>query len=134
MKNLILNLKKQYFEEIKKGIKKWEYRLCTPYWDKRLINKNYDKVIIKLGYPKDSEKEKILIFNYRGYEIQEILHEHFGKEVVQVYAIKLHEDIKTCANCGRVLTKEEIEYYHNFCDNCESEIHNELMSEIYNVR
>ena len=108
--------------------------MCTPYWDKRLINKNYDKVIIKLGYPKDSEKEKILIFNYRGYEIQEILHEHFGKEVVQVYAIKLHEDIKTCANCGRVLTKEEIEYYHNFCDNCESEIHNELMSELYNVR
>lgn len=91
MKPLILNLKKEYFEEIKKGIKKWEYRLCTPYWDKRLINKNYDKVIIKLGYPKNSEIEKILEFKYLGYEIKNIQHKHFGDDFVNVYAIKLGE-------------------------------------------
>ena len=91
MKNLVLNLKKEYFQEIKLGIKTEEYRLCTPYWQKRLENKNYDKVIIKLGYPKNSEIEKILEFKYLGYEIKTIKHKHFGSDPIKVYAIKLEE-------------------------------------------
>lgn len=94
MKNLVLNLKREYFEQIKLGIKTEEYRLCTPYWQKRLENKNYDKVIIKLGYPKNSEIEKILEFKYLGYEIKTIKHKHFGSDPVKVYAIKLKKEGK----------------------------------------
>ena len=130
MKSLILNLKKEYFQEIKSGAKKEEYRLCTPYWQKRLENKNYDKVIIKLGYPKHLEVEKILEFKYLGYEIKTIKHKHFGNDPVKVYSIKLESSIKACANCGKVLTEEEIEYYNHFCDNCESETHEELINEL----
>ncbi|MGL4652641.1 hypothetical protein [Cetobacterium sp.] len=132
MKILTLNLKREYFEQIKSGIKTEEYRLCTPYWSKRLEGKTFDKILIKLGYPKNSEIEKILEFKYSGYEIKTIKHKHFGNDPVKVYAIKLESSIKTCVDCGRVLTKEEIEYYHNICDSCESEIHNQLMSELYN--
>ncbi|MGL5229965.1 MAG: hypothetical protein ACRC8F_03995 [Cetobacterium sp.] len=89
MKILTLNLKREYFEQIKLGIKTEEYRLCTQYWQKRLENKKYDKVILKLGYPKNSEIEKILEFKYLGYEIKTIKHKHFGENPVKVYAIKL---------------------------------------------
>ena len=133
MKTLTLNLKREYFEQIKSGIKTEEYRLCTPYWSKRLENKNYDKVVIKLGYPKNSEIEKILEFKYSGYEIKTINHKHFGNDPVKVYAIKLNKNIKTCANCGIVLTKEEVEYYDNLCDNCESSIHEYLMEEMLRI-
>lgn len=130
MKSLTLNLKREYFEQIKSGIKTEEYRLCTPYWSKRLKGKTFDKIIIKLGYPKNSEIEKILEFKYLGYEIKTIKHKHFGSDPVKVFAIKLETNIKTCVDCGRVLTKEEIEYYHNLCDNCESKMHEELMKEV----
>lgn len=89
MKNLILNLKREYFEQIKSGIKTEEYRLCTPYWQKRLEGKSFDKVIIKLGYPKNSEIEKIMEFTWRGYKKKKILHKHFGEDPVKVYAIKV---------------------------------------------
>ena len=91
MKILTLNLKREYFEQIKSGIKTEEYRLCTPYWQKRLENKNYDKVIIKLGYPKNNEIEKIMEFPWRGYKKKKILHKHFGSYPVMVYAIKVEE-------------------------------------------
>lgn len=89
MKILTLNLKREYFEQIKSGIKTEEYRLCTPYWQKRLENKNYDKVVIKLGYPKNSEIEKIMEFTWKGYKKRKITHKHFGNDPVKVYAIKL---------------------------------------------
>lgn len=89
MKTLTLNLKREYFEQIKSGIKTEEYRLCTPYWQKRLENKNYDKVIIKLGYPKNCEVEKIMEFPWRGYKKKKITHKYFGSTPVKVYAIKI---------------------------------------------
>lgn len=130
MKVLILNLKKEYFEQIKSGIKTEEYRLCTPYWSKRLEGKTFDKIIIKLGYPKNSETKKILEFNYSGYEIKTIKHKHFGSNPVKVYSIKLKSNIKTCTNCSKVLTRKEIEYYDNVCDCCESKIHEQLINEL----
>lgn len=87
--NLILNLKREYFEQIKSGIKTEEYRLCTPYWQKRLEGKTFDKIIIKLGYPKNSEVEKIMEFTWRGYKKRKITHKHFGYTPVKVYAIKV---------------------------------------------
>lgn len=89
MANIIFNLKKQYFDDIKNGIKKEEYRLCTPYWKKRLENKKFNKIEIRLGYPKNSEENKILIFPWRGYTIKKIKHPHFGNDPVKVYAIKI---------------------------------------------
>ena len=130
MKTLTLNLKREYFEQIKSGIKTEEYRACTPYWSKRLEGKTFDKIVIKLGYPKNSEIEKILEFKYLGYDIKTIKHKHFGDDSVKVYSIKLESSIKACVNCGKVLTEEEIEYYNHFCDNCESEIHEELINEL----
>lgn len=41
MKILTLNLNKEYFNEIKSGIKKEEYREVKDYWTKRLKQK-YD--------------------------------------------------------------------------------------------
>lgn len=91
MANIIFNLKKQYFDDIKNGNKKEEYRLCTPYWQKRLENKKFNKIEIRLGYPKNSEENKILIFPWRGYTIKKIKHPHFGIVPVEVYAIKIEK-------------------------------------------
>lgn len=92
-KILILAVKRQYFDEIKSGVKKEEYRLIKDHWTKRL-KKNYDEVHITLGYPKKDDKDKILKFKFTGYEEKEILHKEFGDEAVKVYAIKLQEKIK----------------------------------------
>lgn len=89
MKVLIFNLKTEYFQEIKSGVKKEEYRLCNPYWTKRLAGKNFSKVIVKLGYPKKDDKDKEIIFPWNGYKIKTISHKHFGSTPVKVFAIKL---------------------------------------------
>lgn len=91
--DLVLNLKSQYFLEIKAGTKKEEYRQCTPYWQKRIEGKSFDKVIIKLGYPKNSETNKILKFKWNGYKKKKIKHIHFGEKEVEVYAIRLGDKI-----------------------------------------
>lgn len=121
MKSLILNLKREYFEQIKSGIKTEEYRLCTPYWRKRLEGKTYHKIILKLGYPKNSEIDKILEFKYLGYSKKKIKHKNFGVEEVEVYALKLISNDK-CIKCGCLLTIEEKKYYEIRCENCESKI------------
>lgn len=92
MKVLRLAVRKEYFEQIKAGIKKEEYRLIKPYWIKRLA-KEYDQVWITLGYPKKIEKEKVLKFKYAGFCSKKINHKEFGISDVEVYAIKLGEKI-----------------------------------------
>lgn len=87
--NLILHVRKEYFNKIKNGEKKFEYRLFNDYWKKRLDNKEFDNVIIQLGYPKVSEKDKTLKFKYQGYKIEKIKHKEFGAKPVKVFAIKL---------------------------------------------
>lgn len=89
MKTLTLNLKKEYFDQIKSGSKKYEYRLKKDFWTKRLINKNYDRIVIKMGYPKNSELEKIIEFPYKGYKEEIIKHKEFGDIPVNVYSIIL---------------------------------------------
>jgi hypothetical protein len=86
-KKLTLNLKDVYFQEIKSGVKKYEYRLLTPYWEKRLINKFYEEIILKSGYPKKDNMEKQIVRPWLGYEIQTINHPHFGVNAVKVFAI-----------------------------------------------
>jgi hypothetical protein len=91
MKNLVLNLKGEYFDQIKDRIKVWEYRLLTPYWEKRLMDgnkyKKFDKVIIKRGYPKRDDHTRQLVRKFITIRRETITHPHFGSEPVKVFCI-----------------------------------------------
>lgn len=87
MSNLVLPVKRIYFEQMRDGTKKVEYRLTTPFWRKRLEGKKYDRVVITLGYSKKDDIERRLIFPWRGFTVQTITHPHFGNEPVKVFAI-----------------------------------------------
>jgi len=70
-KILHLNVKKEWFDKIKSGEKKCEYREFKDYWITRLLNdkglpKKFDLIIFKNGYKKDSEK---LIFKHKITEV-----------------------------------------------------------------
>lgn len=86
-KDLILPVKRIYFEQMRDGTKLAEYRLCTPFWGKRLQGRKYDRVVITLGYPKRDDTERRLVFPYRGYTMEVITHPHFGADPVSVFAI-----------------------------------------------
>ena len=66
MAMLHLNLKGEYFHEVKAGTKPKEYRLCTPYWSKRLVGRQYDGILVKHAYPGADDKDKILERPWRG--------------------------------------------------------------------
>ena len=87
MPDLHLNLKGEYFNQIKSGEKLCEYREITPYWTKRLQGRFYDNIYIKRGYPKKDDKDNIIIRPWKGYLKRRIQHEHFGDDSVNVYAI-----------------------------------------------
>ena len=91
MTTLYLNLKKEYFDQIKSGVKKEEYREIKPYWEKRL-DKQYDTIMITLGYPEQRNETNSIAFPWRGYEIKTITHPLFGNNPTEVYAIKLEKD------------------------------------------
>lgn len=59
MKTLTLPLKKQWFDLIKAGIKKEEYRETSAYWTSRLLK---DCLVLTLGYPKADDTERRLEF------------------------------------------------------------------------
>jgi hypothetical protein len=90
MKTLHLNLNGCYFDQIKSGEKKYEYRLYTDYWVKRLTNNDYDKILIKRGYPRSDDKERIIERPWRGFEIDVIQHVLFGEKPVTVFAIRVN--------------------------------------------
>jgi len=72
MKTLTLPLKKKWFDMIKSGVKKEEYRLFNEYWYKRFckdndgggfyIRRDFDRLVFTLGYPKADDKERRLEF------------------------------------------------------------------------
>lgn len=67
-KVLHLTLKKKWFDMIKAGEKKEEYREIKPYWSKRLIWKNdmlrdFGYVLFKNGYSKDAPQ---MLFEVKG--------------------------------------------------------------------
>lgn len=85
-KVLYLSLKKEWFDMIKSGEKKEEYREITPYWIKRLTGldsniyeistlimtgkpvpmKQYTHVHFTLGYPKKDDYDKHMIFEIKS--------------------------------------------------------------------
>ncbi|WP_426106330.1 hypothetical protein [Massilia sp. TSP1-1-2] len=85
--DLILPVKREYFEQMCDGTKKAEYRLCTPYWLKRLQGRKYDRVVVTMGYPKRDDTERRLVVPYRGYTMEVITHAYFGPDPVSVFAI-----------------------------------------------
>jgi hypothetical protein len=89
MTTLHLNLKGEYFDQIKSGAKIHEFRLVSV-WKKRIEGKNFDKICIRKGYPKAGDTSRIIERPWLGYEIQEITHPHFGNVPVSVYAIKVN--------------------------------------------
>lgn len=89
MADLHLNLKGEYFDQIKAGVKPFEFRLHEK-WSKRLAGKVFDRIWIKRGYPKSGDPERIIERPWRGYEVQTITHPFFGTAPVLVCAIRVN--------------------------------------------
>jgi hypothetical protein len=91
---LTLRVRRKYFEQMKSGEKKHEYRKITPYYTARLVNPNLKTVEITIGYPSpEREPEKFLLFKWSGYGTTIITHEEFGNTPEEVYDIFLKERI-----------------------------------------
>lgn len=100
MKTLTLSLKEKWFDMIKSGEKKEEYREIKPFWDKRLLDykaikadvqaltfkryvlripydfckdypRGYDTLVFTLGYPKAGDTERRLEFRNPKIRIDE---------------------------------------------------------------
>jgi hypothetical protein len=91
MSDLVLPLKRAYFEQIRDGVKPEEFRLCTPYWRKRLEGRTFDRIVLTLGYPAANDTTRRLVRPWRGYRETTITHPHFGPDPVKVYAIHVGE-------------------------------------------
>lgn len=92
LKTITFNLKTEYFNQIRDGVKTEEYRELKPFWAKRLVDRHYDVIVVKLGYPpKNADDGKVLYFKWNGFKIKEITHEIFDGKTQDVYAIDLSE-------------------------------------------
>ena len=87
MTTLYLPLKGEYFDQIKSGEKREEYRLATPYWARRLEGRSYADIVLTKGYPPKADMDRRLQRPWRGFRKTTITHPHFGPEPVEVYAI-----------------------------------------------
>ena len=63
---LTLPLKRRYFDQIKSGTKKEEYRNANDYWTKRVKGKRFDVIEFKLGYPERGDLKRIMWFRFGG--------------------------------------------------------------------
>ena len=101
MKVLALHLKKKWFDMIKSGVKKEEYREFNEFWIKRFTWTNryskeqinpingtilFDKIIFTLGYPKKDDKERRLEFKNPKIRIDKGLPE-WGAEPGKLYFV-----------------------------------------------
>lgn len=103
---LRLNLKGCYFQAIRDGTKRTEYRLAAK-WHDRIRNGCYrvgvDEILLLLGYPKRGDESRMMRRIWNGYTIEEIQHEHFGPRPVRVLAI----DVTKHPNDGTEATARE---------------------------
>lgn len=86
---LVLPLKREFFDAIKDGTKQEEFRLRNAYWRKRLDGKTFDRVVLTLGYPKRDDAERRIVLPWKGYRECQITHPLFGAGPVDVYAINV---------------------------------------------
>jgi hypothetical protein len=89
--NLILHIKKKWFDQIRYGIKTEEYRELKPYWISRIIRKAAELrgIVIICGYPSENTVDNTMNLPWKGYEIKTILNEEFGDQPTKVIAIRL---------------------------------------------
>ena len=92
MADLVLPLKREYFEAIRDGSKVEEYRLTTAYWSRRLRFRHYDRIVLTLGYPSATNEARRLYRPWRGYRVKTITHPHFGLDPVEVFAIDVRQE------------------------------------------
>lgn len=88
-KDLVLSLKRKWFEQIRDGVKPFEYRLNNEFWQKRLIGKKYRNVIFTLGYPPKHDKSRRIIKPWLGYQIKTIVSEEWYNVPQNCFAIKV---------------------------------------------
>jgi len=74
---LKMTLQRQWFDEIRAGIKKEEYRELKPYWKTRIEGREYDEILFRNGYNSDSPTMRV---EYLGYSID---------KAEEVYVLKL---------------------------------------------
>jgi hypothetical protein len=86
---LVLPVKREYFEQIKAGTKPEEFRLRNEYWRKRLEGKTFDRIVVTLGYPRRDDVERRVVRPWAGYLECRITHPLFGTSAVDVYAINV---------------------------------------------
>lgn len=92
-KTLKLHLKFEYFDAIKAGEKREEFRLVSK-WQKVLQPEGlpntsaiFEKIELYRGYPKKGDTKSLLVRPWKGWTIKRIRHPHFGPKEVHVYAI-----------------------------------------------
>ncbi len=90
-RRLYLHVKRCYFDDVRAGRKPFEFRLDNEYWRKKLEGVDYDELVYMAGYPPAGDTENTMILPYRGYEKQNITHEHFGNKPENVFAIRMTE-------------------------------------------
>ena len=90
MVNLVLHLKREYFDQIKSGEKTEEYRENTPYWRARLAGRQYDNIVLCCGYPTLDDKENTIIRKWNGYTRKVVDVPLFGG-ATSVYAIDVSQ-------------------------------------------
>ena len=84
MKILHLHVKTEYYNQVKDGTKKEEYRKFKQYWAKRLNSKTYDLIYYYKGYTQEK-----MIFKFNGWRLDMIQHKEFGDKPVLAYRIYL---------------------------------------------
>lgn len=109
--DLVLPLKREFFDAIKAGTKPEEYRLRNAYWRKRLEGKTFDRVILTLGYPKRDDHARRIVLPWQGYRECQITHSLFGAGPVDVFAINVRHNAaltrgEAVAVEGTVMQKE----------------------------
>jgi len=92
-KTLFLTIKKEYFDQIKRGAKKSEFREYKPFWIKKLMNadgsfQSYDFVLFRNGYHPDAPK---LLVKFNGTRVKKERQGWFRS--VKYFEIKLGEII-----------------------------------------
>jgi hypothetical protein len=91
-KILRLNLKREYWEDIRDGGKIYEFRRVTHFWRKRLQGVRYDEIHLCLGYPKYGDDSRILKRKWRAAPaIVSMKHKEFGPDYVDVFCIDVSE-------------------------------------------
>ena len=90
MADILLRVKKKYFDEVLEGTKRHEYWRVTPYWTARLVGRTYGNIIYCKGnYGSEKNPDNIQIFPWYGVLKTKIKHEEFGDELIEVYDVPL---------------------------------------------